>query len=602
MKNILTILLIGILLSIKWASPKSDRPYSTVTSYLSLGEYYNLLLNGTTNQAWHLLNTIPQACTNQPTGGVAWVVGGPHDGLAGDPTGGLYVLGSVFSTGSGAFQHITVDSAGNALPFVTGGLCTASSTSPYWLDVIITNDSTTGRQVGMAGSISGGIHGNGDNSTVNQTSIVWVKFPAGANPHIVKVCGQYCLIALSSIGQVWSWGGSGNKAMLMRGTSPAVSYLLPDTIPLGGHHAIDIGSNGDVAVIVLDNHTILGGGDLPKYWGGSGVSTSNSPQDFTSFLTTSLGPDPATGLTFVPAKVSVNSGSISYWSTDSTLAGGGDNICGQIGNGQMFPMNNYKVSPPPNGSTPQPYAYDNGFNEFPQYTPVRIMPGSHNWIGPSICGPSNCWNNSVINSLRENWAWGRGKSMQTANGRASCQYYDGNLNGTYPDMINGPYPVKINPFVITSGNIVTAQCYYCVLNPGATSCSHGTSCYNGSLAAPIIAPANQSITGSICTITPSITYATGSKELWNFLIYYSGPGAVMPFNTGSSITLTNMAPGMHVIKDSSIDIMWKSTVSFDTIYVAAANRIIFPMRVVKSEYNEKNYLPVDHDGFLTFSE
>src|SRR6185312_1572583 len=133
------LLFITLLLAIISAIPKA-KYYSGGATYVSLGEYYNLILNGTTNQAYHLLNTVPAPCTNQPSP-VAWVVGGPHDAGAGDGSGGLYMLGSVFSTAGGAFQHVTVDSAGNALPFVSGLLCTASSASPYWLDVIWTTDS-----------------------------------------------------------------------------------------------------------------------------------------------------------------------------------------------------------------------------------------------------------------------------------------------------------------------------------------------------------------------------------------------------------------------------------------------------------------------------
>jgi len=582
MKRLVTMLsLLGLVLLI--FSLKKRDYYSGTTTYISLGEYYNLILDGATNKAYHLLNTVPALCTNQPAT-VAWVEGGPHDAGAGDGSGGLYMLGSVFSTGAGAFQHITVDSAGNTLPFVSGLLCTASSASPYWLDVIWTTDSTTGRQVGMAGSISGGIHGNGTNTTINQTSFVWVTFPIPV--HIVKVVGQYVLRALDSKGRVWSWGGSNNKAMLQRGTTPAVSYTLPDTIQLGaGRYATDICEEGDFGVILLDNHHVLGMGDHPKYWGGSSASSSNTPQDFTAFLVASLGIDPATGQSFSVAKVRNNNGAVYYIGVDSTLASSGDNTCGQIGNGKMFPMNSYSVSPPPSGSTPQPYAYDNGLEEFMQYTPVRLCPGAHNWVD-GYMGPSNCWNASFVNSLGEDWTWGRGKSMQTANGRASCQYYDGNLNGTYPDEINNPYPIKISPLSITSGNIITVQCYYCTINPAATSCSHGASCYNGALSAPVVNGSKQTLSAGVtsATIAPSITYASGSKELWNFVTYYSGPNTpIQPFVTGSTIPVSGLTtPGTYIFKDSSTDIMWKTGIGYDTVIVpssACVGCITLPINV-----------------------
>lgn len=534
----------------------------------SLAEYCNLVYKASTHQAYHILNVVPQLCTNQPPY-VAEIAGGPHDFMAIAPIapGNLYVSGSVFSTASGAFQNITTDSAGNALPPVTYMLCSAVSNGLNWLDVIVTNDSTTGRQVGMAGQLGMGMHGNGTNTTVNQTSIVWATFPTGT--HIIKVGGQYCLWALSSIGQVWTWGGAGNTQRLQRGTSPVVPYTLPDTIRLNGHHAIDIANEGDFGVIVLENGHVLGGGDQPKYWGGSSASASSTPQDFTSFLTSSLGNDPATGQPFVTAKVFNDAGAVYYIGVDSTLAASGDNICGEIGNGQMFPMNNYAVSPPPNGSTPQPYAYDNGYGEYLIPAPVRICPGAHNWVC-GYMGPSNCWNAAFVNNKGETWVWGRGKSMQIMNNRASCDYFAGGLNGTYPDMINMPYPMKISPFTITSGTLVTPTCFYCIANPGATSCSQGTGCYNGSLAAPIVNATKQTLSnGTITvTITPSITYASGSKEFLNLVTFVSGPNTpLMPFNTGSTINISGLTSGTYVFKDSATDVMWKNGVAYDTIII-----------------------------------
>jgi hypothetical protein len=582
--------------------------FGQTASYLPLSEYYNLIYNSANQKAYHILNVVPQLCTNQPTT-VDWVVGGPHDAGAGSG-GGLYMLGSVFSTGSGAFDHVTVDSAGNALPFVSGLLCTASYASPYWLDVIWTTDSTTGRQVGMAGSISGGIHGNGDNPLVNQTSFVWAKFPIGT--HIVKVVGQYGLKALDSKGHVWSWGyfnvgtSTLNKASLGRGTTPTVSYLLPDTILLpSGRHAVDICDEGDFGVILLDDGSVWGTGDQAKYWGGPSASSSNTPQNFTSFLTSAAGLAPGTGTPFVVAKVRNNSGAVYYIGIDSSLVASGDNICGQIGNGQMFPMNNYKVSPAPNGSTPQPYAYDNGFNEYPQYTPVRICPGAHNWV-EGYMGPSNCWNASFVNNLGENWTWGRGKSMQTGNNRASCNYVAGGLNGTYPDMINIPYPVKISPFTITSGTLVTPTCFYCIANPGAANCSQGTGCYNGSLAAPIVNGNKQVLasTATTATITPSITYASGSKEFLNIVTFVSGPNPpLMPFNTGSTMPLSGLVSGTYIFKDSSTDIMWKTGVSYDTVIVGGAGGIQAPVGrpiiIVKADSTIQHSLLVNDANYYT---
>lgn len=567
MKYPLSILLFIPFFAMAQNTDTTDHPY--------FGEYFNMVYKASTHQAYDIAGTIvPHLSTGQPAY-VAEIFGGPHDCACIGPVapGNLYMMGSVFSTAEGVFTNVTVDSAGNALPGVTQVYCTSTNTSPDWVDVIVTTDSTTGRQVGMAGQLSGGMHGNGVNSTANQTSFVWATFPIPV--HIIKVCGLFGVKALDSKGRVWTWGYANNKAQLSRGTTPTVSYLLPDTIVLPpGRHAIDIADNGSAGVIVLDDHEVLGTGSNPSLWGGSSQGSSNTPQNFTTFLTTSAGVDPVTGQSFVPAKVFAGSTAIYYIGVDSTLVASGDNICGQIGNGQMYPMNTYTFAPAPTGGTPAPYAYDNGLGpsgkgEFPQYTPVRICVGAHNWEC-GYMGPSNCWNANFVNNKHEIWVWGRGKAGQLMNDRATCNWLSGGLNSQYPDAVNMPYPLKITPFTITSGNAITPTCFYCIANPGATNCSQGTSCYNGSLASPVVNGSKQILTSvtTSATITPSVTYASGSKEYLNIVTFMSGPNTpIMPFNTGTTISLSGLTSGTYILKDSATDIEWNTGVSFDTIVV-----------------------------------
>jgi hypothetical protein len=564
MKFILIILLLPTILM--GQNPDTvDHPY--------LAEYCNLVYRASTHKAYHILNVVPQSCTGQPSY-VAEIFGGPHDdGYIGPiAPGNLYVGGSVFGVSCGGPINITVDSAGTALPAVTQLYCTASNTSPYWTDVIVTTDSTTGRQVGIAGELAGGLHGNGTDNAVNQTSFVWATFPNGT--HIIKVTGQYVLLALDSKGHVWSWAAANNKAQLGRGSSPTVPYTLPDTIRLpSGRYAVDIADAGPFGVIVLDDGETLGIGDHPKYFAGPSASTSNTPQNITSFISASVG-------TFLAKKAFADAGAVfligNKSGVDSCLISSGDNICGEIGNGQMYPMNGYSVSPPPAGSTPQPYAYDNGLGEYLTSSWVSVCPGTHNWVC-GYMGPSNCWNAVFVNNKGESWAWGRGKSGQIMDNRASCDYPAGGLNGTYPDMVNIPYPIQIFPFAITSGSLITPTCFYCIANPGATNCSQGTGCYNGTLAAPAVHSSNQVLSGvTSATITPSISYASGSKEYLNVVTFVSGPVTpVMPFNTGANIPISGLSvPGPYIFKDSTTDIMWKTNVAYDTITVNPSNTFL----------------------------
>src|SRR6185437_3474079 len=95
---------------------------SDTVDHISLAEYCTLAYKSSKHQVYINLNVVPQLCTNQASY-MSEIFAGPHDAIAISPiaAGNLYIFGSVFG-GNGNFQHITVDSAGNALPQVTGAL------------------------------------------------------------------------------------------------------------------------------------------------------------------------------------------------------------------------------------------------------------------------------------------------------------------------------------------------------------------------------------------------------------------------------------------------------------------------------------------------
>lgn len=556
--------------------------------YVGDGEYFGLIYKASTHKAYHFLNVVPALCTGGPTY-VAAVFGGPHDQGCIDQNGSLYMsgnnpageLGNGNTTGTcaGCMLHITTDSAGNAIDPVKQILFSGTNSSQFWETAIVT---TTGK-VGVAGSLAGGMRGNGTNGAASQSTFVWVVFPAGT--FIIKITGLYGHIAIDTAGQAWSWGFNNSKPQLGRGTSPSPDYRTPGTITLPtGWRAIDIADAASYGVILLDSagrRKVLGIGDHPTFWGGASATSSNSPQDFTAFMTSQL---TAQNDTSKVNSVYCNNGSIYYILRDSTLWDMGDNACGTIGNGVQADWPNYTFAPAPTGGTPAPYAYDNGYGpsgigEVPVQTLYHVAAGTHNWV-TGYPGISNCWFAHFVNNKGELWGWGRDKAGQLVDSIICCNPGSGGINATYPDTWDVPWPKRILPFSWAASTQV--NCLYCYANPGATNCSQ---CSQVQGSAPTVnAGADQILTAGASSATLSGSSQAGRKVFTAVWTELSGPNtATLPFHMDLSTPVSGLIPGVYKMQLQVTDQFQVSNTSTMQIFV---NSYVKPPGARKRTYRQ----------------
>jgi alpha-tubulin suppressor-like RCC1 family protein len=545
--------------------------------HVSDGEYFGLIYRASTHKAYNFLGLIPALCTGQPTY-VGEVYGGPHDALCIDQNGNLYGtglnsggelgIGSQTATGSGAFVSVPTDSAGNTITGVSQVLNTGTNFGTFWTTAIVMNG-----VLELAGNLQGGLRGAGTAGAAVNTKFVPVTFAGGA--YIKKVTGLYTLLALDTIGgvRVWSWGGNNNLAQLGRGSSPSPNYESPGLITLpGGRHAVDIAGAGAYAVILLDDGEMLGIGDHPTFWGGSGQGSSNSPQNFSSFFYTYV--KTAAGTEDTVKKVFANDGSLYYLTYDSTLWSMGDNICGTIGNGQMANWATYTFAPAPTGGTLAPWAYDNGYGptgvgELPVYTPYNVAPGTHNWE----CGypnTSNCWFTHFVNNKHETWGWGRDKAGQLVDSIGSCNYTSGGLNGSRPDVPDNPWPHIIKPF--TWSSVTQVNCPMCFTNPSFdANCSQ---CSQTQGTAPTVNAGTAQVLSGNTTSTTLAGVVTGAGSTKIFNLHYSfvsstnGSVPVITFPGSLTTPVSGLQPGVtYTLQLTATDQVSVSNTSNMTITV-----------------------------------
>lgn len=465
-----------------------------------------------------------------------------------------YFVGSIFGT-SGTMNEITTDSAGNTLsPIVQISYGLAWGTELWNVAIVMTNGG-----VDVAGTLTGGVRGNGTAGSSSQTSFVPVQFYKYA--FITKAQMGVAPMVLDTVngGTVWTWGGNngggggGSLSMIGRGNSPTRSFMTPDTvaIPSGLGRPVDIAAWGWFGFILTSKHDVLFIGEQAQYAGqGSAV---NTPVNVTNYLYTYI--KTPSGAADSIVKMAVNSSGTYFICKDSTLWFAGSTVCGAGGNGAMAIWPLYTSNPAPYGGTVLgPYAYDGGFGEIMQ-PPKQLAPGTHNWVGIY----TNACYTFFANFTRadgRHYAVARDKANPFWLPTIGAAYYDGIIESDLPDSWDEPYLVQI------AGNGVSSQPYSttyqvtsprCLLAPSSDTCNSYT--------IPAHTPPTASLTGF---------YSNG-------VIYLNGTGSTPgPHVTHMyDFTLTQANPGSDpAVLDMGIQLAGANQSSIlDTISTAAGQTI-----------------------------
>lgn len=540
-------------------------------SYISAGEYRPIGYDSLNHQAYYYPNGSgqAQAFTGQPA---YWqtVVGGPHDYGGTDTLGGLWFAGSneagqegtgsVGGTSLTAMQHIVNDSSGTALPPIAQVFLTGNQNANFWFTAILSTYATGGR-VWVAGQLQDYVRGNGTSGASAQASFVPVTMLNSDT--IIKVCGLYCIFALTSQGKVQSWGANNDTYSLQQGSSPVSgSPGYVQGIPTGWF-AYDVASNVVGTWVFCDSgnhqfHKILTGGWAfdPAYQGrgSSGAAGLTHLQDVTN--NAFLHPMTQNGARWV-VSATCNSESYYFICNDGTLWDIGGNAVATIGNGTT--MNLVSVN----------WFYNQGQNSHNQDTVYNVAPGTTNWT-EVYCEPSNDWYTYANNSRGQLYAWGNNKGGETWNGVLDPNFTSGQIHAAYPNSWCVLWPTLITwPGTSIVDKITTSP--YCILNPGGSPCNTYT---NPTADSPTVSGANIIIPQGTTSTNISVTATAASTYFINSTSCYFISGPTIPtiqFPSSTTSLVSGLTlPGVYTFKDSAQDNNLRTSIATFTITVGTS--------------------------------
>lgn len=479
-------------------------------------------------------------------GGNVWCEGDNHTGACGNGS----------TTDLTVMTKITRDSIGNSFTGIAQVLSTATDD---WYTAALKTDGT----VWAWGRIIGGIEGNGTYGNTAATRPVQITFPGGVV--IKKLAMALSAMALTSDGHLYTWGSALSRSfyppyLLGQGRSdgPYTWALSPVEIsdPEPGVAIIDIAGGGQQNFILLANgHVYASGYYINQFSAGLTGDMGTYGFQFKRLdniwnLTTDRGAVSVTRL------FSTTSATYALTS-DSSIFSLGSTASGESGTGIII-----------NWATASPvYAWSQSINDLVQTAPSLVSPGKHDWVW-LFDGQALNFYIFAIDASGNIYSWGRDKTGNLLLGNVPAGT---DINATYPNLMDEPFPVKTN-FIFSPSSGFNTSCPYCVANPGGSPCSEYSI---PAVASPTVSASNETVpnTGSFSvTCTPSPTSGTLARVRWT---QNSGPTTLrMGVITNSTLVAQNIASGTYSLTATITDNNWRT--SSATVSVTVVNATTRP--------------------------
>lgn len=348
------------------------------------------------------------------------------------------------------------------------------------------------------------------------------KLHAPPGVQFTKLATGNALMGLTTTGDVYIWG---------KGDSNYVKMTLP-------RPASEIAAShlGYFIAIVPDNIAVNTMG-YPYAWGAeNGHYLASSAANYTAPVACKT----LWGLTVPIREISANESAIHYIDSLGNLYGIGDNVQGEIGNGEE------KVNHAELYATP--YAWDWGKNEDLLSAPVQILPGTK--FRKLFTGNSFVYYHYVTDDKDSLYFWGRNKSFVGGDGAVNGQ------EGAWPNAMDVLTPSIRTPLAIS---------------PTQTT-SYNFTPYT------LKAQAQQNISSSSATLTAAATAslltASGkpdygyaiTKYLWTKV---GGPsGGTITHPDSLTTTVTGLTNGTYIFNIRTTDNNTATISAKDTIVVA----------------------------------
>jgi len=363
---------------------------------------------------------------------------------------GLQGSGNDAAVGSVPYE-VTTDVNGNPFDDIVWiEPSVANSASEQMYDVAIKKDGT----VWIWGNAVNGLLGDGTAGGV-LSKPTQVPLPVGVK--ITKALGASMLVALTSDGDVYTWG-SGQGNILGTGMTGATDGYTPQKVVDLPSTIVDIAVGfGGFAYALTSSGELYGWGEGGGYLGlGSNDAGFYFPTPTPILLTSVLNlPDKVVSVVcdMLTTHVILADGSLWGW---------GDDAMGMVGDGQEL---DYATQTPP-------YAWNFGQFDLPVWKPVRIAPSVSNFKAVFAHAPFLFYD-YALTTTGDLYSWGRNKTGTLGNGVYALAANgnsgtSSNMSATYPNSWDVTKATLVTPFATPAKG---ENSPYCVANPDASACN-----------------------------------------------------------------------------------------------------------------------------------